>query len=128
FHPIPGRTFRTLSVDFLDGDDFSMLLEGYGCFDPSSDENIVRDAIVRVRYRATEEQARHIDHAAIVRALEQAGAHRVYAIQPEIIREDRRRVEGLDETLSPLQALDMWVESHSPSVPADALRDRTAAY
>jgi hypothetical protein len=73
------------------------------------------DAVVRVRYTATEEQARRIDHAEITRALYDAGAHKVYAIQPTIERENRARVDGVDEDIAPLAAVDAWCDANEIS-------------
>jgi exonuclease SbcD len=85
-------------------------------------------AIVRVRYAATEEQARRIDNAAIKRALVDAGAARV-TVQPEIVRDDRARVQGLDEALSELEAVDLYVTSQQlDDAPAEKLRELTSTY
>lgn len=104
FFPVDSRPFVTLDwnhdedpgvyPEILNGD-FSM-------------SYLVPDAVVRVRYTASEEQARHVDHTALTAALLDAGAHRVYAIQPTILRQNRVRVEGLDEDLDPMQAVGMW--------------------
>lgn len=129
FVPIADRPFRTLDVDFLDGQDFSMLLERYGPFDPDSDENIVRDAVIRVRYRATPEQAKHIDHAAVRQALLDVGAWHVTGILPEIIRPERARAHGVDETLTPWAAFERWLESQdTDTLAVDLIRARAAEY
>jgi DNA repair exonuclease SbcCD nuclease subunit len=77
-------------------------------FDEDED---VAGAVVRVRYTATEEQARRIDQGDIRRTLYDAGAHKVHSIQATIEREDRARVAGVDEDLDTLAALDLWFES-----------------
>jgi hypothetical protein len=70
--------------------------------------------VVRVRYRASEEQHRRVDHAALQRLLADAGAHRVFGgIQWQPVRESRTRAEGMDETVEPLAALDLWLEAQS---------------
>lgn len=78
------------------------------------------DAIVRVRYRATEEHHRRIDHQALTRLLDDAGAHRVYGgIQWEPVRETRVRAAGVDvDTLSPMAALDLWIAATDVPEPA----------
>jgi DNA repair exonuclease SbcCD nuclease subunit len=68
-------------------------------------------AVVRVRYTATPEQAARVDHAKIRAALLEAGASKVYAIQPTIIRADRARVAGVDENLDATEAMRLWLES-----------------
>ena len=69
----------------------------------------IADTTIRVRYRATAEQARRIDHTAIRRLIEDAGG-RLYRIEPEIVRSARARVEGVDETVGELEALKMWLD------------------
>ena len=88
----------------------------------------VSEAIVRVRYTATQEQARHIDNAALRRDLLDAGAARVI-VQPDIVREDRARVEGLDEGLSELDAVDLYVAAQNLEPGrGEQLRDLTQMY
>ncbi|MCL4836445.1 MAG: metallophosphoesterase [Thermoanaerobaculia bacterium] len=67
-------------------------------------------AVVRVRYTATREQAAAISDAALARALYDAGAWRV-SVQPTILREERARVGGLDDTISADAALDLWLDT-----------------
>lgn len=82
------------------------------------------DAVVRVRYKASEAQHRRVDHAALQRLVMDAGAHRLYggiAWQP--VSERRSRAEGLDESLGPLEALGLWLEAAEvPAAEGEALR------
>jgi len=72
------------------------------------------DAVVRVRYRATEEQHRRVDHAALQRLVMDAGAHRLYGgVSWEPVRETRTRAAGLDESLPPLAAVDLWLAANT---------------
>ena len=66
------------------------------------------DATVRLRYTATEEQHRRVDQPALKRAILHAGAHKVYSVEPTILRENRARAAGVDESLEPAAALDAW--------------------
>lgn len=67
-------------------------------------------AVVRVRYKATEAQHRRVDHAALLRLLDDAGAHKLYGgLAWEPVREQQTRVAAMDETLAPLAALDLWL-------------------
>ncbi len=66
--------------------------------------NFPDDAIVRVRYTATEDEARRIDHEQLRRTLLGEGASRV-TIEPQIIRKERARAEQISEQLSPIDAL-----------------------
>jgi len=100
--PIASRAFVTVDVDFEQGEDFSQLLEHYG------DWSDVADAVVRVRYRANEDDARHVDQGAVKRALYDLGAHRVHQVTLDPIRTDRARVAGVHEEISPLAAFDLY--------------------
>jgi exonuclease SbcD len=123
FLPVSSRPFVTIDADgiAITGPSPEM-----GLF---SDEDEVADAVVRVRYTATEEQARHIDQGLIRRQLYDAGAHRVFAIQPTILRADRARVAGVDEELAPLSALDLWLEAEAlDGWERDSLRLLTSRY
>lgn len=119
FVPIDSRPFVTINWA---SQDFAQL--------PPIVEESVDGAIVKVRYRATAEQARRIDHAEIRQALVDAGAHKVYAIEATIEREARARVEGLDESVGPMDAVDAWLAANPEPVDgqANAIRVRTAGY
>ena len=72
------------------------------------------DTVARVRYRASEEQHRRVDHQALERLIADAGAHKLYGgIQWEPVREQQARAEGLDESLGPQDALALWLEAQS---------------
>jgi exonuclease SbcD len=113
FVPISSR--RLVTLDAVD----SVLIE----------REVVEGAIVKVRLRATQEAARKIDVAQIKRALLNAGAHKVWAVQLEIAKPERARVEGLDEELDELAALDLWLDAQGVNGDhAAALRERTERY
>jgi DNA repair exonuclease SbcCD nuclease subunit len=121
-HALEDRPFVTL--DFQGPHDADML--------PGTDwtaSERLDGAVVRVRYTATEEQARRVDHAALTRALLDAGARKVVSIQSAILREGRQRDERVDESLDPLSALALYAERQdwTPSQLADA-NARTEAY
>ena len=88
------------------------------------------DAVVRVRYRATEEQHHRVDQSALLRLLDDAGIHRLYGgLAWEPVRENRTRAAGVDETLAPLDAVGLWLEAQSMNgAEGDALKTLTAAY
>ena len=71
----------------------------------------VRDAIVKVKYHATAEQAKRIDQRKLRDALYAAGAHKVFDIQADLERETRARDRSLDTSLTELEALDRWMEA-----------------
>jgi len=98
FEPIRGPRFLTID---LDG---QMLADGVVDF------NDVDGAIVRVRYVASREQARRVDQHAIRQALLDAGAVHV-TVQPEIVREQVARVEGMTEDIDAAKALGLWLSA-----------------
>lgn len=125
FIPVPARRFLTL--DFGTPDECPQsFLEALGRPEDWLDvgANPVRDAIVRVQYRATAEIAGQIDQGRLVRALEEAGAHIVAGIYPEIECADRARAE-ISETTGPLEALGKWLDLRTDV--SDGLRERVAA-
>ncbi len=68
-------------------------------------------SIVRIRYQATEEQARRINHDSLRAAFIETGASRV-TIEPQIIRKERARAQQISEQLSPLEALAAYCEAN----------------
>lgn len=93
------------------------------------DSPAMKDAVVRFRYTATAEQAKRIDHRKLRDALYAAGAHKVYAIEANVERETRARVEGVDENLGEAAALDLYIEAQGidPAM-AERMRERTRTY
>jgi len=123
FLPIESRPFVTWDLDLTDGD--------AALYDTATVANLAddfADAVVRVRYTATEDQARRINHGDITKALYDAGAHKVYAIQPTIERENRARV-AVDEDVTPLAAVEAWAHANELSGEQhQALADLTTTY
>lgn len=126
FVPLTSRPFVTVEVD-LTTDRHEML--GIGETDAIAAAIATHlpldEAVVRLRYRATEEQARRIDWPKLAPLLEPA--HKVYAISAEIIRSDRARVQ-VDEDLAPLDALSMYIDANDLNGAGDALIDLTTRY
>lgn len=78
-----------------------------------TEELPLTDAVVRVSYRATEEQHRRVDAAALTGFLDEAGVHKLYGgIKWEPVKGARARVEGMDEQLDPLAAVDAWCKAN----------------
>lgn len=128
FVPIESRPFVTIDADFTDHPPADLDADGQIGFFLAASDGIPDDAIVRVRYTATEEQARRIDQATLRQALLDAGAWRV-TIRPEIVRESRARVQIETETLTELDALDLWITANGVNGGrAGALRELTARY
>lgn len=70
----------------------------------------VTDAVVRVRYTVSSDDARHVDHNFIRSDLMSLGAERVL-FRPTIVREQRARVSTMAEDLNPKDALDLWLNA-----------------
>lgn len=129
FVPVVSRPFVTLDLgaDELGGDVV-----------PTHD--VEDGAIVRVRYKATREQQSFIDSEHVRKTLVDAGAA-VVKIVPEITRQERARVAGLDEQVDELDALEQWMlaegiagvdepwELAEPTrLLADSMREKTRSY
>jgi DNA repair exonuclease SbcCD nuclease subunit len=128
FIPIESRRFVTIDFDCTDETQLRWLETAQAHPSMIAPERVA-DAIVKVRYRASAEQARRIDHAKLKAALYDAGAHHVYAIQPEIVREQRARVAELDDSIDELSALDLYMDANGVNGDrASALRERTSDY
>ena len=111
FIPLDGPRFLTLR---LDG---GALADGDVTFMRSFD-----DAIIRVVYEVTEDQAREIDNEAVRQELLRLGALSV-TVQPSIVRVQRARVEGVDETLDERDALEAWCKAEGVEAEAHAVLD-----
>lgn len=106
FVELPARRFVTIDWE-PDWDHPALSPEEQFAANLVPDE--VRDAIVRVRYRATEDQARRVNADLLIEALEEYGPHFIAGIYPEILRADRARDAGVRETTGPLEALERWL-------------------
>lgn len=143
FVPIEDRRFVTVDVDLTTNFELGTLdgVEHAEPYDPRVDEDEtdviaamiaeqfpLTDAVVRVRYRCTSEQARRVDAAALRALLNDAGVSKVYSLAADVVRGDRARVEGVDENLSEREALDAWIEANAALVgnKADPLRELVA--
>lgn len=119
FVPVESRPLVTLDYDWTTAADREPVAE-----DLQTEK--VADAIVRVKYSAHRDQ--RIDNAEIRRQLLDAGAHMV-KIVPDIVRADRVRVEGVDEQLGTMDALDLYLRANAidPELAA-AMRAKTTEY
>jgi len=116
FVPIEGRPFVTIDVDYTEWGDVPD-------FEPATiPVEVTEGCIVRYRFKATAEQARRIDTAVLRAQLQEAGAA-VVKVEPDIVREDRARVDGVHADLAPLDAYDLWAAANDVE-PELALRAR----
>jgi DNA repair exonuclease SbcCD nuclease subunit len=115
FYPLEGRRFVTVGYD-PELDSFT------------DDDVDFNGAIVRCRYTATAEQARRIHANELRTSLLEVGASAV-KIEQTIARAQTARVEGLDETLTEENALELYLGEHPELAPrADVIRERVADY
>lgn len=127
FLPIESRPFITIDADLVCGHHAELGLdETDGMAAAIAARLPLDDAVVRIRYRATEEQARRIEWPKLRPLLDHA--YRVFAITGDIERSDRVRVAGVDEHLEPLEAVDLWVEHNAVNGGRDGLVDLTSRY
>ena len=133
FVPIASRRFVTAEFDFTreaiaDGTAFEDELYGAAHLAAFKADTGLAGAFVKIRYRATSEQAAAINDAALRQDLLDAGAHKVW-IEPTIERDARARVEGMDESMDDRQALDMWLDAQdAPDRSREALRPLHEGY
>lgn len=160
FIEIPGRRFLTIDCDLtreppqyrsdeLRGSYFTGMAatiedEIREHITTPMNETYFDDAVVRLRYTCTPEQARAINPTAIRHALLDAGAHTVRIDPPTLIRTDRGRLDEIldavwddaSETrkpsaagLAPLDAVEAWIAAQGIEGDlASALRIKTAAW
>lgn len=126
FIPVPSRPFVQLECDLTAEGSSGLAFVDLGLEGNKVD---LRDAVVKVMYRATREQAARVSHQTLTDAILASGASKVYSIVSEIERPSRARVEGVDETLSATAALDAYIDANDLDVSlADAVRSVTGGY
>lgn len=111
FVAIPDRRFVSVTVDLTEeGQVVPGLLDETDVVAAAIAARLpLSDAVVRVKYRATEEQHRRVDDAALEAFLADAGAHKVFGgIQWDAVRASRARVEGMSESLDPAESVSLW--------------------
>lgn len=100
FIPLPARKFVTLDLNNLPPNTLD---------DKKRMAELVKDAVVRVKYRCTEEDAKFMDHTKIAQKINEAGAFMLAGIYPDIIRSERSREASINESTSPIEALKKWL-------------------
>lgn len=117
FVKIEDRPFVTVDVSVDETHGWSL----------ASDDDMT-DALVRVKYTATEEQAKRIDEATIRSSLLAAGARKVF-VKATVERAARARVADVAEGIDDSAAFEMWLQTQSiPEADLQALRDLNAGY
>lgn len=127
FLPIESRPFVTVDADLTTGAHDQLGLDVTDAIAAAIAAHVpLDDAVVRVRYRATEEQACRIDWPKLKPLLDDA--HKIFAISGEITRSDRARVIEVTEDLAPLDALGMWIDANDVNGHREPLVATTAKY
>jgi DNA repair exonuclease SbcCD nuclease subunit len=117
FVPLDSPRFVTVGLDVDDEHGASL----------DSDEDVT-GAFVRVVGSVTRDQMRTLDFRTIRDSLTAAGARRVDN-RIEIVREQRARVDGVDEQLDIAAALELYLAANEiPDELAGRMRDRTRDY
>mgnify|MGYP001608007124 CR=1 FL=1 len=117
FVPLPSRPFVTQDLDSESVIDDTWIARAG-----------LAGAYVKLRYSATEDQARRIDQAAVRASLEEAGAYRVF-IEPTISRAHRERGAAIDSEGTRIDQLAAYLEaSGTNSSVGAAMIERAAGY
>ncbi len=109
FEKVPCRTFATIQCDLTGEDPVKAEEKLATAIDAASKDGSLQDAVVRVKYRATAEQARYIKAENLSEMLYAAGAFYVAGIFGDVEREERTRVEEIKEGLGVLDALKLYL-------------------
>lgn len=91
------------------------------------DQFPLEDALIRLRWEMTEDEARALDQAKVRQVLELMGARKVF-LQPRIIRKERNRDTQISEDLNPEAALHLWLDSQEEEFDRDFLDELLDAH
>mgnify|MGYP001582440376 FL=1 len=105
FIVIPDRPFLTFDVDLAVADDWALLAK--------ASQTELDGAIIRVRFKGTAEQIAAADVSGAQRKLLELGARKVFP-KTDVVRSSRARVELIDETVSDVEALELWIGALGP--------------
>lgn len=123
FISTPAREYWTLNYSHNPAEgalSVEHLINGLGTWD-------VKDTIVRMRVKATEEQAKLLDRKRIESDLYEAGAFFVQEIRIESERSDRARDKEVTETMGPVDAVEKWcVQQGKDAEEVDSLKSLAA--
>lgn len=109
FVETPARRFVTIDIPETEPGIFQAFTDsfeaGWGCLGVRSS---LPEAIVRVRWACSEEQAKRVDRKAMEKSLYDAGAFFVAEIRIDVERAERSRDREVTEGLGPVQAVERW--------------------
>ncbi len=111
FEKVPCRQFTTIQCDLTSEEPVRVEDKLTVAIETASKNGCLRDAVVRIKYRATAEQATYIKAETISEMLYAAGAFYVAGIFGDVEREERARVEKIKEGLGVMDALRLYLDS-----------------
>jgi len=111
FEKVPCRQFTTIQCDLIGEEPVRVEDKLTAAIETASKDGRLQDAVVRIKYRATAEQAAYIKAETLSEMLYAAGAFYVAGIFGDVEREERARVEEIKEGLGVLDALKLYLES-----------------
>ncbi|QVL37007.1 metallophosphoesterase family protein [Aminirod propionatiphilus] len=113
FIETPARPFLTIDIHGMDSQIFQAFTSSYGEGWDLFDSTIsLKNAMVRVRWACTEEQAAQVDRKALEASLYAAGAFFVTEIRLDAAKSERSRDSEVTESLGPVQAVERWGFAH----------------
>lgn len=128
FEPLPSRQFVTIDVDAeavlwaQDEDDCHDAVEHLVGIDD------LTDVFVKLRYAATEDEARRIDQGKVRQHIIDAGAYRVF-IEPTVVRAHRERGTVIDDAGSRVDQLAAYLDAIGTNGDvAPAMLERASTY
>lgn len=129
FLPLDDRTFSTVKLDCRgDAADEAIANHLAAWIECVAVDGRCDGAVVRLRVVCTERQQQSFRVAEAKELLESGGAHRVF-VTFDVVKQSQQRVDGLDETVEPLEALGLWCRANElAQQDADALVELAAGY
>lgn len=102
FIETPARRYQTIDM-VVEGEPSGLLVEI-----PEKYGDLLRDAMIRCRFRMTEEQAAAFDRRRLELELYRAGAYYVAEIRVDVATVDRARDDQVTEAIEPIEAVARW--------------------
>lgn len=111
FEKVPCRKFITIQCDLTGKESVKVEDALTAAIEAASKDGRLQDAVTRIKYRATTEQAVFIKAESLSEMLYATGVFYVAGIFGDVEREERARVEEIKEGLGVLDALKLYLEN-----------------
>jgi exonuclease SbcD len=109
---LPARDFCTISANIKTTDDiqklYNRLSDTMGGYAHIID---IKDAIVRMKYKISEELAPMMDHSKLLQLINASAPEYIAGIFPEVVRSERSREASVTEETGPIEALSKWLDT-----------------